>query len=186
MTSSGISQLLESAERGEREAWDTLMTLVYEDLKRIAHTQMRLISPGQTLTTTVLVHEAFEKLAAGQQLPARDRVRFYALCARAMRQIIIDHHRRRDAAKRSPESLEMFSEHERRRVNPEADNALDALGGVLSELIKRDEQLVEVFEMRHFAGLTEAEIAKRMKVSTRTIQRIDARAQAWIVAALES
>lgn len=186
MKHTGIGELLAAVERGDRPAWGSLMALVYEDLKRIAHGQMRRIAPGQTLTTTVLVHEAFEKLAAGQKLPARDRVSFYALCARAMRQIIIDHHRRRDAAKRTPDTPEVLAEHERRRANPEADNALDALGGVLSELVKRDEKMVEVFEMRHFAGLTEAQIAERMSVSTRTVQRIDARAQAWIIAALES
>jgi RNA polymerase sigma factor (TIGR02999 family) len=185
MTRTGIGDLLAGVERGEAGAWDSLMALVYQDLKRVAHIQMRRIAPGQTLTTTVLVHEAFEKLASSQNLPARDHSSFYALCARAMRQIIIDHYRRRDAAKRSPEVPELLAEQERRRVNPEADNALDALGRVLSELIKRDERMVEVFEMRHFAGLTEDQIAERMKVSKRTVQRIDARAQAWIIAALE-
>lgn len=186
MTHTGIGELLEAVERGEAAAWDSLMALVYEDLKRIAHNQMRRIAPGQTLTTTVLVHEAFEKLAAGEKLPARDRVSFYALCARAMRQIIIDHYRRRDARKRTPDTPDALAEHERRRANPDADNALEVLGGVLNALVKRDEQLVEVFEMRHFAGLTDTEIAQRLGVSTRTVQRIGARAQAWIVASLES
>lgn len=185
MTHTGIGELLAAVERGDRSAWNALMALVYEDLKRIAHNQMRRIAPGQTLTTTVLVHEAFEKLVAGQKLPARDRVSFYALCARAMRQVIIDHYRRRDAQKRTPDVPDVLVEHEQRRVNLDADSALEALGGVLSTLVKRDEQLVEVFEMRHFAGLTEAEIAQRLGISTRTVQRIGARAQAWIVAALE-
>lgn len=186
MAHPGIEELLTAAERGEQGAWDALMALVYEDLKRIAHSQMRRIAPGQTLTTTVLVHEAFEKLAVGQKLPARDRVSFYALCARAMRQIIVDHYRRRDARKRTSDDPEALAEHENNRANPDAGNALDALGRVLNELVERDEQLVEVFEMRHFAGLTEAEIAGRLDISTRTVQRIDARARAWVIAALES
>ncbi len=186
MTDTGIGKLLAAVEHGEPGAWDSLMALVYEDLKRVAHVQMRRIAPGQTLTTTVLVHEAFEKLVAGQRLAARDETAFYALCARAMRQIVIDHYRRREARKRVPDAPETLADHEFRRANPDADNALDALGDVLSKLVERDEQLVEVFEMRHFAGLAEAEIARRLGISTRTVQRIDARAQAWIIAALET
>lgn len=185
MEQSAISELLEGAEQGDTAAWERLMALVYEDLKRIAHGQMARISPGQTLSTTVLVHEAFEKLAVQQQLAVRERTAFYALCACAMRQIIIDHYRRRTADKRSAKDPEPLADYEARRANPEADSALDALGRVLSDLVRRDERMVQVFEMRYFAGMSDVEIGQRLDLSVRTVQRLAARTRAWIVAGLE-
>lgn len=186
MERSSVNELLAAVERGESAAWEQLMALVYEDLKRIAHGQMARIVPDQTLSTTVLVHEAFEKLAAQQRLPVREHSAFYALCACAMRQIIIDHYRKRAAGKRSTEDPLGLAAHETGRVNPEADNALIALGRVLSELVQRDKRLVEVFEMRYFAGLSDAEIARRLDISTRSVQRLATRARAWITAALDA
>lgn len=185
MDTTGVNQLLSAVQENEPAAWDRLMKMVYEDLKRIAHGQMARIAPGQTLTTTVLVHEAFEKLARQEGLPASDRSSFYALCACAMRQIIIDHYRRRSADKRNPVSADVIEEFEFRRVNPESDHALLMLGKILDDLVVRDERMVQVFEMRYFAGLTDAEIASRLDLSIRTVQRIATRARAWIVASLE-
>lgn len=185
MKQSGISGILAAAERGESAAWQRLMNLVYEDLKRIAHRQMTRIAPDQTLSTTVLVHEAFESLAVQQRLPVRERADFYALCACAMRQIIIDHYRKRSADKRTPDNPDRLAAYEASRTNAEADNALIALGGVLSDLVQRDRRLVEVFEMRYFAGLSNAEIAQRLELSPRSVQRLTARAQAWVVSALQ-
>lgn len=185
MDTTGVNQLLSAVQKNEPAAWDRLMNMVYEDLKRIAHGQMARIAPGQTLTTTVLVHEAFEKLARQEGLPACDRSSFYALCACAMRQIIIDHYRRRSADKRSPVSAKVIEDFEFRRVNPESDHALLMLGRALDDLVVRDERMVQVFEMRYFAGMTDAEIASRLDLSIRTVQRIAIRARAWIVASLE-
>lgn len=185
MEQSGISELLAGAEQGDSAAWERLMALVYEDLKRIAHGQMARIRPDQTLGTTVLVHEAFEKMAVQQQLAVRDRTAFYALCACAMRQIIIDHYRRRSAGKRKSDDPRRLADYEHQRANPEAGNALDALGRVLSDLVRRDERMVQVFEMRYFAGLPDAEIARSLDISMRTVQRLANRARAWIVAGLE-
>lgn len=160
------------------------MALVYDDLKRIAHGQMARIAPGQTLGTTVLVHEAFEKLAAQGKLPVSERSGFYALCACAMRQIIIDHYRRRSADKRSVDPARL-AEHETRRVNPDMDNALTELGRALDLLARRDPRLLEVFEMRYFAGLSDAEISERMDLSVRSVQRLAARARSWVAAGLD-
>jgi len=184
MEPADFGHLLSQIERKDPSAWDRLMALVYQDLKRIAHGQMARISPGQTLSTTVLVHEAFEKLAAQGGLPVRERTGFYALCACAMRQIIVDHYRRRSADKRSPD-LVALAEHESRRVSPDIDNALMALGRALDLLASHDERLVEVFEMRYFAGLTDAQIGQRLDLSERTVQRLAARARSWIATGLD-
>lgn len=184
MTQSGINALLTAAEGGNPEAWQELMTLVYDDLKRIAHRQMARIRPEHTLSTTVLVHEAFENLAEQQKLPVRERSDFYAICAAAMRQIIIDHHRKRSAKKRTLDDPQGWRDTEAARSNPEAENALVALGGVLEQLLARDRQLVEAFEMHYFGGLSSEEIATRMQVSRRSAQRLIARSRAWIADAL--
>ncbi len=184
MDESEFSDLLKRVERSDDRAWDQLTTLVYQDLKRIAHGQMARIAPGQTLSTTVLVHEAFEKLAAQGGLPVTERSSFYALCAYAMRQIIIDHYRRRSAEKRTalPDEL---ADHEARRVTPDIDNALIALGRALDQLSQRDPRLLEVFEMRYFAGMSDREISQRLDLSIRTVQRLAARARSWIAAGLD-
>lgn len=185
MTQSGIEALLTAAAGGDPEAWQGLMDLVYTDLKRIAHLQMGRIRPEHTLSTTVLVHEAFEALAEQQRLPVRERSDFYALCAAAMRQIIIDHHRKRSARKRTVDDPQGWHRHETSRSNPEAENALAALGSVLDQLLLRDRRLVAAFEMHYFGGLSSEEVGRRLNVSKRSAQRLIARAQAWIVDALD-
>lgn len=180
-----VSERLGAVERGEEGAWERLIEAVYLDLKQIAHRQMARIAPGQSLCTTALVHEAFVKLAVQQQMPVSERAGFYALCARAMRNIVIDHYRKRSADKRDDEIARQWGEFDAGRANPEAENALDALGRALSGLVERDPRMVEVFEMRYFAGLSEADISRRLNISLRSVQRIAARARAWVVAAME-
>lgn len=184
MNEPDFTVLMRRVENGDTEAWDGLMSLIYTDLKRVAHSQMARINPGQTLSTTVLVHETFEKLAAQGGLPVSKRSDFFAMCAYAMRQIVIDHYRRRSAEKRSRDT-EALAEHEHRRVNPDIDAALTELGGSLDQLAQRDPRLVEVFELSYFAGLSQAQIADRMQLAERSIQRLLARARAWVTAGLE-
>ncbi len=184
MDEAGFKALLDGVDQADPAAWDQLTSMVYTDLKRIAHGQMARITPGQTLSTTVLVHEAFEKLAAQGGLPVTERTGFYALCAYAMRQIIIDHYRRRSADKRTVNPTE-FANFETRRSSPDIDNALLALGRALDQLSQRDPRLVEVFEMRYFAGMSDSEISQRLDLSARTVQRLAARARSWIAASLD-
>ena len=184
MNESDFKTLLDRVQASEPGAWNELMGLVYADLKRIAHGQMARISPGQTLSTTVLVHEAFEKLATQGGLPVQQRSDFYGLCAYAMRQIIVDHYRKRSADKRSPD-LGALAEHEARRVTPDIDNALLDLGRALDLLSRHDERLLRAFEMRYFGGLSDVEIARLLAVSERSVQRLVARARAWVAAALD-
>src|SRR6187455_1718914 len=98
MNDPGVTELLAAWRNGDREAFGQLMPLVYGELRRLAG--HRVGGPDRTLQTTALVHEVYLRLAAHSQLAVQDRHHFYALAARAMRQIVIDHARRRAAAKR--------------------------------------------------------------------------------------
>lgn len=180
-----FSKLLRRVESDDSSAWGELMQLVYQDLKRVAHNQMARIAPGQTLSTTVLVHEAFEKLAVQAGLTIANRTHFYALCASAMRQIVIDHYRRRSAKKRSTEA-ETLAEVETRGISPDIDFAITQLGRSLELLERRDPTLIRAFEMRYFAGLSDTEIATRLELSDRSVQRLVARARAWVMAGLDA
>jgi len=179
-----FGQLLQRLERSDRDAWESLMQLVYQDLKRIAHGQMARIDPGQTLSTTVLVHEAFEKLAIQGRLPVNDRASFYALCACAMRQILIDHFRRRTADKRIADTTALVR-HELSRGQDDLEQALMGLGRALELLQRHDSRLLQAFEMRYFAGLSDADIAARLDLSERSAQRLVARARSWVLASLD-
>jgi RNA polymerase sigma factor (TIGR02999 family) len=181
---SEFGQLLERLERSDRDAWESLMQLVYQDLKRIAHGQMARIDPGQTLSTTVLVHEAFEKLAIQGRLPVNDRASFYALCACAMRQILIDHFRRRTADKRVADTTALVR-HELSRGQDDLEQALMGLGRALELLERHDRRLLQAFEMRYFAGLGDTDIAARLDLSERSAQRLVARARSWVLASLD-
>jgi len=142
-----FDDLLSRREAADGEAWRSLVGPVNDDLKRIAHEQITRIAPGQTLGTTVLVHESFEKLAAQGRLPVKEKSSCYALRASAIRQIIIDHYRKRSASKRSPAPA-VAADHEARRVSPDMDSAMVDLGPALDLLARRDERLLRAFETR--------------------------------------
>ena len=180
-----FSQLVRRVEAKEPGAWDALLDLVYRDLKKVAHAQMMRIHRGHTLSTTVLVHEAFEKLSAQSALPVNDQAHFYALSAAAMRQIIIDHYRRRTSQKRTQDHAAM-TEYETRRVTPDMDAALTELGRTLALLEQRDPQLLRVFELRFLVGMTCTDIAHLLAVSERTVQRLAARGRAWVASGLST
>jgi RNA polymerase sigma factor (TIGR02999 family) len=184
MNDADFGQLMQGIERAEPQAWQALMQLVYSDLKRIAHRQLARVDPGQTLSTTVLVHETFEKLAANGGLPVRERADFYALCAHAMRQILIDHYRRRGADKRAAQPAAL-AEHEECRATGDIDAALLDLGRGLDLLARHDPRLLQVFEMRYFGGLSDIEIGRRLDLAERSVQRQVARARAWVMACLD-
>ncbi|MCB1587622.1 MAG: hypothetical protein KDI56_01845 [Xanthomonadales bacterium] len=184
MNDAEFGQLLRGIERSDPQAWQSLMQLVYSDLKRIAHRQLARVDPGQTLSTTVLVHETFEKLAVQGGLPVQERSDFYALCAHAMRQILVDHYRRRSADKRAAQPAAL-ADHELRRVGGDIDSALLELGRGLDLLARHDQRLLQVFEMRYFGGLSDVEIGRRLDLSERSVQRQVARARAWVMACLD-
>lgn len=175
----GVTQLLIAYRDGDREAFDRLVPMVYDDLRRIARRQLRRGGAGHTLDTTGLVHEAYLKLVDPAKVDWQDRGHFLAVSARAMRQVIIGYARKRSAEKRGGGERPVTLDEAQIAIDEQADRLL-ALDRALERLGERDERLARVVECRFFAGLSEEETAQALGVSLRTAQRDWMRARAWL------
>jgi RNA polymerase sigma factor (TIGR02999 family) len=176
-----ITLLLQAYAGGDRAAFDELVPLIYDELRRIARNHLRRTQRGATLDTNGLVHEAYLKLAGQKGMRVEDRGHFLAIAARAMRQIIVSRARARVAAKRGGGDIRLTLDEERIAAAGEtqAEWLLD-LDRALEGLRERDERLARTVECRFFAGLSEDETAEALGVSLRTAQRNWMRARAWI------
>lgn len=174
-----VTQLLIAFRGGDREAFDRLVPLVYEDLRRIARRHLRRGRPGATLDTTGLVHEAYLKLVDQTRATWQDRGHFLAVSARAMRQVVIDHARRHAAEKRGGGERPVTYDDARVGVDEEAERLL-AVDRALDRLGEKNERLARVVECRFFAGLSEEETSAALGTSLRTVQRDWMRARAWL------
>jgi RNA polymerase sigma factor (TIGR02999 family) len=163
------TELLAAAGRGDEAASDRLFTLLYDELHRCAHRQLRH-SSAETLSTTALVHETYLKLINARTLEAQSHQHFMALAARAMRQILVDHARRVGADKRGGGALFVtLDEH----LPESASEALEvlALDRALTTLEQIDERAARVVHLHFFAGLTFPAIAELEGLNERTIKR---------------
>lgn len=174
-----ITELLLAHRGGDATALDRLVPLVYDDLRRIARGQLRRRRPGDTLNTTGLVHEAYVRLVDQTGASWRDRGHFFAVSAIAMRQIVVDHARRRMRAKRGGDRVTVPLDDVQEPAAREAGRILE-IDEALERLAKVDRRLVQVVECRYFAGLTEEETAAALGVSVRTAQREWFKARAWL------
>lgn len=170
---SRIAELLLANQRGDREAFAHLVSLLYEDLRHLARAQRRRWRAGATLDTTALVHEAYLRLVGSRRLGATDRNHFLSIAARAMRFVLVEKARRRAAAKRggplADRSLtEPMAVAPGGTVDPETILSLER---ALQRLGERSERLVRVVECRYFVGMTEEEVASALGVTARTVQR---------------
>ena len=179
-----ITQLLRAYDEGDRSAFDRMVPLVYDELRRLARRHIRRGPRGQTLNTTGLVHEAYLKLAGSPSLHLRDRGHLMAVTACAMRQIMVSRARARLADKRGGGVAAVELEEEKVGFEPAAEWLID-LDRALSGLRSHDERLTRVFECRYFAGLSEEETAEALDISLRTVQRSWMRARAWLREALQ-
>lgn len=184
MTTGEITGQLIACREGDQQALDRLFALVYDRLRRISRGQLRGGGTRVVLDTTALVHEAYLKMVDGEQVDWRDRDHFFAVSARAMRQIVVDHVRRRRALKRGG-GLEHTELKESRLLVVGRSVDLLELDDALSELAKLSERLARVVELRFFAGLSEDEVASVIGVSERTVRRDWIKARAYLLAALE-
>lgn len=175
-----FTQLLAAAGAGDARAFESAFALVYAELKRLAGRQRARRRPGETLSTTVLVHEVFLKLSAGGTLAIRDREHFFALAARAMRQILVDGARARAAEKRGGGAIAVELEEGDAAVAAIADDVV-ALDRALSRLEAVDERLARLVEARFFAGLTDGEIAELLGRNERTVRRDWEKARAFLL-----
>lgn len=179
MTSQDITRLLLAAGEGDRVAFDHVMPLVYAELRGIARRQLRRLRPGDTLATTGLIHEAYIKLVGRERGSWRDRRHFYGIAARAMRDILVDYVRRRQAEKRGGGAAAIpLDEAYMGQVQPEA--RLLEVDAALQRLEELDPRLPRIVECLFFAGLTQEETAEALGISERTVRRDWQRARVWL------
>lgn len=179
-----ISLLLRRWGAGDRAALDELMPLVYGELRRMAHRYVAQQSPGHTLQTTALVHEAYLRLVGQEETQWENRAHFFGVAAQAMRHILVDAARARNRDKRgagaAPVSLD-----EALTLGPEHGRELVALDDALMALARLDARKSRVVELRFFGGLTEPEIAAVLRVSERTVSGDWRLARAWLLQQLD-
>lgn len=178
-----LTQLIQAARGGDRGASERLFTAVYGDLRRIAAGQLR--DQPAAMATTSLVHEAYFRLARPDSLELSDRQHFYAVAARAMRQILIDHARARLAQKRGS-GIEPGELDDAAQVADSKESSPDvlALDAALQQLEAMDARLASLVELRFFGGMTLDEAADAAGVSRTTVKRDWRRARAFLHAAL--
>jgi RNA polymerase sigma factor (TIGR02999 family) len=179
-----VTDLLDAWSRGDQHAFDVLVTVVYEDLRRIAHNQLAGERADHTLNTEALVHESYLNLAGKPGTGWRNRAQFFAVASRAMRRILVDHARVRRAEKRGGERTRVTWSGDFGACDPDADNLL-ALNDALERLAERDHQLLKVVECRFFGGLSVAETAEALGRSTRSVERDWTRARAYLYQLLD-
>lgn len=180
-----ITTLLAAAGAGDRGASDRLFEAVYAELRRIARRQRAASAPMATLSTTALVHEAYLKLSGEARWSVEDRRHFFALAARAMRHVLVDHVRRRGRLKRGGGALALDLEAEEVAA-PDRGEELVALDEALGRLESVEPDLAQLVEWRFFAGLSVEEIAELTGVSDRTVKRRWRSARAFLYQDLAS
>ena len=174
-----VTRLLAELSHGNAEAEAELIPLVYDHLHRLAASYMRGERPDHTLQATGLVNEAYLRLASQQATEWRDRTHFFGIAARLMRQILVEHARARQAAKRGG-LLEKLPLDQGPEVPSARARELLRLDDALESLQRFDPQQARVVEMRFFGGLTVEETAEALRISPRTVKRDWAVARAWL------
>jgi RNA polymerase sigma factor (TIGR02999 family) len=182
MPDNEITVLLEQWSRGDQQALDRLMPLVYTELKRIAGGYLNGERIGHTLQPTALVHEGYLRLVRYHSPKVDNRKHFLALAAQALRRVLVDHARRRDAGKRDVPSRPMEST---LLIQPHQDFDMIALDDALRRLSIIDPQKARVVELRYFAGLSISETAGVVGLSPATVKREWSVAKAWLYRTLE-
>lgn len=172
-----ITQLLQRWSRGEAEAFDELVPLVYDELRVIADRQLRRESPGHTLPGTAIVHEAYLRLVDQNQAQWKDRAHFFGVAARLVRQILVDHARAKKAEKRGSGQIALSLD-EAQVAAPAVD--LLELDGALMELNKVDELQTRIVELRFFSGMTVEETASCLNMEPHEVKHEWAMARAWL------
>lgn len=181
-----LTGLLSRARTGDAAAADELFGLVYQQLHGLAHAQLVVHgSAGATLNTTVLVHEAYLRLASSQPIAAEDRAHFFNLAARVMRNVIVDFARRREADKRGGGAFHVPLDQAHDLAEPELRAEILSLDRALDTLERESPELTRLVELRFFAGLPLEEIAPLTGRSERSLKRDWRRARAFLKAELE-
>ena len=180
-----VTQLLANWSQGDNAALTELTPLVYEDLRRLAHRHMGGQRPDHTLQTTALVHEAYLRLADQTNPNWQTRAHFFAVAARAMRQILVDYAKSYRSQKRGGGALKIELD-EAALVSPAESKEIVDLHEALERLATLDSRKAEVVELKYFGGLNYDEIAEVLKISPVTVRRDWEFAKVWLYAELQS
>jgi RNA polymerase sigma factor (TIGR02999 family) len=181
---SEITRLIAEYAGGDKRVVDRLFKLVYDDLRLIAHRQLRREAEGHTLNTTALVHEAYLGLVDQTRSGWRDRAHFFAVASTAMRHILIDYARWRRAEKRGGATIRVPLRDDLVEDGGGADVDLLALDEALTALSERDARMGRTVECRFFGGMTVEETSEALGTSVRTVERNWTRAKAYLYRAL--
>ncbi len=174
-----VTQVLVDWSKGDQNAPDRLMPLVYEELRKLARNYLQRERSDHTLQATGLVHEAYLRLVDQSSMTWQNRAHFFAVAAQVMRRILVDHARAHRAEKRGGEREKIeFDE----ALAPSGEKAVDliALDDALHDLVTFDPRQSRIVEMRFFGGLTNEEIGDVLGISPRTIKREWRLAKAWL------
>jgi RNA polymerase sigma factor (TIGR02999 family) len=183
---SEVTRILGAMEAGEPRAAEQLLPLVYDELRKLAAQKLAHEQPGQTLQATALVHEAYLRLVGGEQ--ARDwsgRRHFFAAAAEAMRRILIDRARHRQTRKAGGGRHRLDLDDLEPALEEESGDRLLALDEALRQLEAEDPRKAELVKLRFFAGLTAAQAAAALGVSTSTAEKDWAYARSWLRVAID-
>jgi len=175
-----VTGLLIAWGQGDESAFEQLVPLVHAELRRLAHRAMGRERAGHTLQTTALVNEAYMRLIDVSRVKWQDRAHFFAMSARLMRRILVDHARSRQTQKRGGDTRKISIE-ESLVVSPERGEDLVALDDALQALAAVDARKCQVVEMRYFGGLTVEESAEALHVSVETVMRDWKLAKVWLL-----
>lgn len=180
-----VVELLAAIRRGEACAADRLFSLLYPDLRRMAHSRLRRSGHLTLLDTTGLVHEAYMRLFKAGTLEAGDRAQFMAYAARVMRSVVVDFVRRRAADRRGGDVVHVELDESGAGQSDPRELEVVRIDEALEELAAIDERLVRVVEMRYFAGMTEEQVAEALGLSRRSVTRDWEKARLFLAAALD-
>ena len=173
-----LSELLAKWPADDTQSLETLLPQVYDELRQLAHRYLRRQSPGHSLQSTALVHEAYLRLAKQDSLIFENERQFFGLAALIMRQILVDCARKRNAAKRH--GADRLALEDSLSILDGRTVEMIALDDALKDLARLDQQQSRIVELRFFAGLSEDEIAELLEISARTVKRDWRTARAWL------
>jgi RNA polymerase sigma factor (TIGR02999 family) len=183
--SAEVTGLLKAWSTGDQAALDRLASIVYKELRRIAHRYMKNERLGNTLQTTALVNEVYLRLVDVQNVDWQHRAQFFAISAQMMRRVLVDAARARGSHKRGGGAIKVNID-ETAVLAPEPDAAIVALDDALEAFTRLAPRQAKVVELRYFGGLSEEEIVQVLGISPRTVRRDWDFARAWLMRELNS
>lgn len=179
LPSQDVTALLLAWRQGDEHALESLVPLVYRELRRLAHYQLKNERSGHLLQTTALIHEAYLRLLGASRVPWNDRTHFFAVAARVMRRVLVEEARERAALKRGGATWVQPLDETMAAASPGVE--ITALDEALTALEQQDPRRAKVVELRYFGGLSVEEVAEVLQVSSDTVTRDWKRAKLWLL-----